>query len=845
MIWQSVFLMTAIDALIVASAIYLVAVLYRHYRETTRLGLTSGVNSILLGVIAVALFYFIDLLMMHVLPLISSEEHAMAAMTDLHLNWSWLNTLVAIGAISIGLAYVLQRVVPKATFVLEELERRVQVRTADLTVTNTKLQKSEERYRTVVEDMPVLVCRFLPNGTLTFVNEHYCTYFRKTREQLIGINFFEFIPEEDREQVKKHFSSLTTANPATTYEHKVVAPDGVQRWQRWTDRALFDEHDRPVEYQSIGEDITESKISEEVLRESEERFRNLIEGSVQGIYIHRDFKPLFVNQAFANILGYESANEFIAAMNLIDEHYAPHERARMRGYKEARLRGEEAPTRYEYEALRKDGSIVTLQNAVRVINWRGEPAIQSTVIDVTEARELSEQLSYQASHDALTGLLNRRAFEQHLQQFLDTAVTERIEHVFCYLDLDQFKVINDTCGHVAGDELLRQLGQLLRETIRGRDKLARLGGDEFGILLERCSIKEAARVTTAVQNAVERFRFHWEEKSFNVGISIGVVPINEASENMAGVLSMADAACYAAKDAGRNRTHIYNPDDAELAKRRGEIHWVAEINRALEESRFLLYFQSIVPLSNHGDRSEGHELLIRMQDEDGRIIAPGAFLPAAERYNLATKVDRWVVSTAFEWFSRHREYLDRILLCSINLSGSSLGDDEFLKFVIEQFEEMKLPPEKICFEVTETAAIANLTNATHFINELKRRGCPFALDDFGSGLSSFAYLKNLPVDFLKIDGMFVKDIVDDPIHLAMVKSINEMGRVMGKKTIAEFVESDEIRAKLEELGVDYAQGFGIGRPQPLEEMSRVAGSHSQTPETASPSKRAGGMSRTG
>ncbi|MDH3411789.1 MAG: EAL domain-containing protein, partial [Gammaproteobacteria bacterium] len=680
------------------------------------------------------------------------------------------------------------------------------------------LRESEERYRNVVEDIPALICRFLPDGTLTFVNQHYCLYFNKAREQLVGHNFFQFIPEADRKAVQKHFSSLTPDDAATTYEHKVVAPGGSERWQRWTDRALFDAHGRPAEYQSIGEDITESRRRDEALRESERRFRNLIEGSVQGIYIHRDFKPLFVNRAFANILGYESVDELLASMKSIEEHLTPHEYERIRGYKAARLRGEEAPVRYEYEALRKDGSIVTLQNAVRVITWDGEPAIQSTVIDVTEARQLSEQLSYQASHDALTDLLNRRAFEQRLQQLLETAKAENIEHVFCYLDLDQFKVINDSCGHIAGDELLRQLGQMLKQHIRGRDTLARLGGDEFGLLLERCTITEATRVTTAVQKAVEGFRFQWEEKSFSIGVSIGVVPINESSENMESVLSMADAACYAAKDAGRNRVHIYHRGDAELAKRRGEMHWVAVINRALEESWFQLCFQSFIPLSSRDDQSEGYELLLRMQDEDGSIVSPGAFLPAAERYNLATKVDRWVVGTAFEWFSRHRKKLERALMCSINLSGNSLGDSEFLQYVIEQFEEKNLPLEKICFEITETAAIANLTNATHFIKALKKLGCRFALDDFGSGLSSFAYLKNLPVDFLKIDGMFVKDILGDPVHLAMVKSINEMGHVMGKQTIAEFVENEAVLDKLKEVGVDYAQGYWIARPRPLEEL---------------------------
>jgi diguanylate cyclase (GGDEF)-like protein/PAS domain S-box-containing protein len=680
------------------------------------------------------------------------------------------------------------------------------------------LRESEERYRNVVEDMPALICRFFSDGTLTFVNEQYCRYFNRACEQLVGSNFFQFIPEEDQDGVRKHFASLTPENAAVSYEHKVVAPDGSERWQRWTDRALFDEHGHVVEYQSIGEDITDGKRKDDALRESERRFRSLIEGSVQGIYIHRSFKPLFVNQAFANILGYESVDMLLASMKSIEEHHAPHERERIRAYKEARIRGDEAPVRYEYEALRKDGSKLILQNAVRVINWDGEPAIQSTVIDVTEARELSEQLSYQASHDALTDLLNRRAFEQRLQQLLETAKAENVEHALCYLDLDQFKVINDTCGHIAGDELLRQFGYLLKQHIRGRDTLARLGGDEFGILLERCSVREAKRVTAAVQKAVDRFRFQWEDKSFSVGASIGVVPINESSENMEGVLSMADAACYAAKDSGFNRMHIYQADDVALAKRRGEMQWVTVINRALEEGRFQPYFQSFVPLSSGDDHSEGYELLLRMREEDGCIIAPGAFLPAAERYNLATKLDRWVVGTAFEWFSRHRDKLEQALMCSINLSGNSLGDSDFLQYVIGQLEEKNLPPKKICFEVTETAAISNLTNATNFIKALKKRGCRFALDDFGSGLSSFAYLKNLPVYFLKIDGMFVKDILDDPVHLAMVKSINDMGHVMGKQTIAEFVENDAILDKLKEVGVDYAQGYGIALPRPLDEL---------------------------
>ena len=299
-------------------------------------------------------------------------------------------------------------------------------------------------------------------------------------------------------------------------------------------------------------------------------------------------------------------------------------------------------------------------------------------------------------------------------------------------------------------------------------------------------------------------------------MSIGLVPITEASEGITGVLSAADTACYAAKDQGRNRIHVYREDDAELAKRHGEMQWVARIDRALEERRLQLNCQPIVSVQSCAQRQGTYyELLLQMEDEWGNAVPPGAFLPAAERYNLSTKLDCWVVATAFEWLTAHPRHLDTLYLCSINLSGHSLGDQQFLSFVVRQFDEMNIPPQKICFEITETAAIANLSSATRFIKALKGRGCRFALDDFGSGLSSFAYLKKLPVDFLKIDGVFVQDIVNDPIGLAMVKSINDIGHVMGKQTIAEFVEDAPTLDKLREIGVDYAQGFGIGRPQPL------------------------------
>ncbi len=470
--------------------------------------------------------------------------------------------------------------------------------------------------------------------------------------------------------------------------------------------------------------------------------------------------------------------------------------------------------------VREDGRTISVHHRVSPLRDRdgAESGAAIVIRDVSRERELEQELSYQASHDSLTGLFNRRMFEQRLTRLLDSASAERVEHALCYMDLDQFKVINDTCGHLAGDELLRQLGRMLMKQVRKRDAIARLGGDEFGVLIEYCTLDEAKVVAEALRIAVEDFRFVSEGKSFNLGVSIGLVPIDAASAGIADVLSAADGACYTAKEKGRNRIHVFRHDDTEIKRRHTEMKWVVEIQRAIEEKRMALWYQPIVPVGD-GALHGHYELLLRMLDDSGRLIPPGAFLPAVERYNLSDKVDRWVVETAFQWLVNHPREMHSQTVCSINLSGHSLEDDAFLQFVSHSLKRFRIRPRKICFEVTETAAVANLTSATNFISTLKKQGCYFALDDFGTGLSSFGYLKSLPVDFLKIDGMFIRDIAKNPIDRAMVRSVNEIGHVMGKKTIAEFVENDEILRVLRKIGVDYAQGYGIGRPRPIEDFS--------------------------
>ncbi|NOT84519.1 MAG: EAL domain-containing protein, partial [Methylococcaceae bacterium] len=435
--------------------------------------------------------------------------------------------------------------------------------------------------------------------------------------------------------------------------------------------------------------------------------------------------------------------------------------------------------------------------------------------DVTQTRLLAEKLSYQASHDSLTNLINRHEFDLRLDRVTTTAHDSDSEHALCYIDLDQFKIINDTCSHAAGDELLRQISTQLSRVIRRRDTLARLGGDEFAILMEHCPLEQAEATTQKIHQMVEQFQFQWEDKSFRIGVSIGLVVINTRNGSSNTHLKQADMACYIAKSTGRNRTHIYREDDKALMQHHGEMNWVERINRALEEDLFCLYTQAIVPLTCM--EGEYCEILIRMKDADGSIIAPNAFLPAAERYQLSPKIDCWVIKHVFDYFNQNPDRLNSLALCFINLSSSSLTDQKVLHFIENKIKQSSLPAQKICFEITETAAIANLTLATEFINRLKEYGCKFSLDDFGSGLSSFAYLKNLPVDFLKIDGFFIKDIKHDLVDFAMVKSINDIGHIMGKKTIAEFVENEEVLHILQALNVDFAQGHFTGKPRSIYE----------------------------
>jgi len=480
----------------------------------------------------------------------------------------------------------------------------------------------------------------------------------------------------------------------------------------------------------------------------------------------------------------------------------------------------------EASAIEAEGNVVLLCRGAEsiAIDYSVAPIRDRTartvgavlvVQDMSRERQYAARLSNLASHDPLTGLLNRREFEQRVRATVEHREAEEGQHAVLYLDLDQFKVVNDTSGHAAGDELLRQVGALLRPRLREGDVLARLGGDEFGVLLPHCPPSPALRIAEALRKAIVDFRFAWKNRSFTIGVSIGLVNLAEGPHTLASVLSAADAACYLAKDKGRNRVQVYRPEDDEVALRRGEMEWVNRLHRALAEDRLCLYAQPMHAMHSTGTEVLHQELLVRLIDENDELIQPITFIPAAERYHLMPSIDRWVIRTAFRLLADRRAAGDASALSgtyAINLSGASIGDDQFLDYVRESFARFRIPHRAICFEITETTAVTSLSKAAEFIGAMREPGCRFALDDFGVGVSSFTYLKQLPVDYIKIDGSFVRNMLHDPVDAAMVEAIHRIGRVMGKQTIAESVETAATLEALRSVGVDFAQGNAIAPP---------------------------------
>ena len=616
--------------------------------------------------------------------------------------------------------------------------------------------------------------------------------------------------------LRKHLAGETDVFESV---HRVQRRDGDWRWIECRVKGLNDEHGRLRRLVGVENDITERKIYEEALFREKESAQITLQSIGDGVATtDAEGRVEYLNPVAEDLTGWPVEDALGRPLEEI-----------FRGFHEETCEPLENPLAMAMERnrsiksvrptllIRRDGNELYVESTTSPIrNDKGEVSGGALVFhDVSESRELNRRLSYHASHDVLTGLVNRREFENRLDRALKSARARESSYALLYLDLDRFKIINDTCGHQAGDALLGQLGALLKSRIRWRDCLSRLGGDEFGVLLESCSLDEAMRSADSLVTAIDEFKFSWEDRSFKLTVSVGVVPITSDNEDVGTVLNAADAACQAAKEAGRNRVHSFEANDIELMRRRREIQWAARINSALEDNRFELFRQTILPLQQ-SENGEHYELLLRMRDESGALVAPDLFISAAERYGIMPNVDRWVVENALRWLVSEADERERLAVCSINLSGQSLADDKFLPFVVEQFHRSGLDARQICFEITETSAIASYAQASRFINALKELGCMFALDDFGTGLSSFGYLKHFPVDYLKIDGSFVKEILHDPIDREMVRSINEIGHLTNKKTIAEFAENEEIITMLKGMGVDYAQGYGVSEPKQIQ-----------------------------
>ncbi|WP_445628664.1 EAL domain-containing protein [Nostoc sp. DSM 114167] len=700
------------------------------------------------------------------------------------------------------------------------------------------LKQSEIRYRAIVEDQTELIARYLPDGTLTFVNQAYAVYFGRSPEEFIGSRYQPAIFEEDRQRVAQLVASISVDNPVVIIENRVIVANEV-RWTQWHNRMLFDEEGCFIEFQSVGRDITALKQIEETLFQEKELAQVTLQSIGDAVITTDAFSRIqYLNPVAESLIGCTEA--LAQGLPLVEVFRIVHEITR-----------ESVPNPIE-QALEENRIVSLANHTVLIAQNDREIAIQDSAApirnregqvigavmvfhDVTQNRKLSRQLSWQASHDALSGLVNRQEFERRVEQALCLAKSDYQVHALCYLDLDRFKIVNDTCGHLAGDELLRQISALLQEKIRKTDTLARLGGDEFGVLLNQCTLEQALRVANDLRECVQEFRFVWQQQAFSIGVSIGLVSIDTNSESLAEIISTADAACYTAKNRGRNRVYVARTDDQERVQQRGEMQWVNRISQALKSDSFCLYVQRIAALAKltvgvrvsvserEASRREGiapvaensdhYEVLLRLQDEQGNLVQPMAFIPAAERYNLMHLIDRWVIVTMFKNWSRFVG--DEQSIYAINLSGSSINDDQFINFLYEQFTLYPISPQRICFEITETVAIANLIKAREFIQSLQRMGCRFALDDFGVGMSSFAYLKSLPVDYLKIDGSFIRNIIENPVDNAIVTAITQIASVMGIQTIAEFVENDAILERITALGIDYAQGYGIAIPYPL------------------------------
>lgn len=683
------------------------------------------------------------------------------------------------------------------------------------------LRASEAKFRALYDRMLEGVYQCAPDGRLVEVNPAFVKMLGFERAQdiyaLPGLSALCWNPAGRAE----FECALQLHGEIRNAECELRCRDGSSLVVLESARVIRDSEGRIIAYEGTMANISERKRAEQAMFAEKERAQVTLQSIGDAVITtDRGGRIDYMNPVAEQLCGWSGGEarggNLDAVLRLRDEISGEQiENPVVRCLREGQL----VHFSEQSVLLSRSGREIAIQDSAAPIRDRSGEIVGAVVVfrDVTKERRLKRALSYQASHDALTGLINRREFDNLLAEALAGARRGEGPHCLLYVDLDQFKVVNDTCGHSAGDRLLRDVTGLLQGHVRTADTIARLGGDEFGILVRSCSAEQAARVAEGIRQAIRDYRFSWGQITTGIGASIGVVEITGRSESCASLMSAADIACYAAKDAGRNRVHMY--DSSEASGRHREMYWVSRVTRAVDQGQLELHFQPIMPTGAESPQLPAfYELLVRLRDDDGQLALPGEFIPAAERYNMVTAIDRWVLQRAVQALREHGSGEDPPFLLALNLSGMSIGDRSFLEYALSLTEEPVIA-RGLCFEITETAVITSMDEAVFFMRELRKRGCRFALDDFGSGLSSFHYLKNLPVDFLKIDGQFIGSVTSDAVDRSMVEAISHVGRALGIATIAEKVESAEVFAELRRLRVQFAQGYHTGKPTPIAQLS--------------------------
>ncbi len=803
MISNSIVLMTILDIVIGGLCVYGLCIIGANWNRLRRVGLDILFGCIGLSLVVFTTFFALELISMHVFPGITGLENSMQFMTNLHLNWSWPVHLLAVGVITYSIKRYVTDLLPRYLEKTESLSEQLAETAADF-------KNLSNRYHYAISGATDGFWYWDINSKQIWCSPSYANLLGLKESGELLFDTAMPIHPDDSARIQAALNACIKDGASLDITLRLKTAEPGHRWFRYRGTALANKEDRITHVAGSLQDVHQER--EQASRLSE--LAIAVENSMEGISrLNTEGHFVEVHDQYAAMLGYKP-DELIGQdwrATVAPTHHEKGEIAYQTMLAEGRAE-------IETTALRKDGSefikkLLMVKTTDEDGSFSGHYCFMR---DVTGDTELKQKLEFQASHDSLTRLINRREFERRVERVLES-VERGGEHVLCYMDLDQFKVINDTLGHSAGDELLRRLGDLMNSRIRSRDTLARLGGDEFALLMEHCGEEDGVRAANQVKTAIEEYEFHWASSTFKVGVSMGIVLINTPDTTTADLLKKADTACYIAKEQGRSRLHIYRELDHEMVRRQDEMVWVSRINEALAADNFLLYAQPIGSVTGAG--AHHFEVLVRMRLDD-EIILPGNFLPAAERYNVATQLDRWVIEHTFDLLLANpaEAFDEEGRLWSINLSGHSLGNSEFLHFVTDQLNrDSRLGPH-ICFEITETAAISKLKVAKRMIDELGARGCHFSLDDFGKSLSSFAYLRELKVDFLKIDGSIVKDIVKDESSRVMVSSFHDISRVMGKRTVAEWVEDAQTLDMLRDIGIDYAQGYHIGKPALLTDM---------------------------